>query len=262
MGYTAAMLSSYVREHVMRVFDHPHYFNVKPKEELLAAIDAGKSKFRTRDVTDYRMYEPKYMVRYKAAAAHFPEAFKGSVADIGDRNGSINTLIDSKAATVDKNNSDLESFDWDKEKLPFKDGEFDSVFCLDTLEHITDIHSSFDDLLRISRDHVVVSLPNCWKKTPKEIWRGRGMRNSYGLPVEKPMDRHRWYMNTEDIEDFYFYNAKKNGFETVGLMYFAPKIASWHALYPLLRLLLPERHFKNLVVTTVFVHLRRKAKSA
>ncbi len=253
------MLSSYVRTHILGYFANEHYFNSKPDEALLQSIDDARSAFPFRSNIDHRVYTPKNVLRYKLAQAHFADAFNGSVADIGDRNGAIREFVKGTVSTVDKNNESLTPFDWDKGPLPFKDHEFDSVFCLDTLEHIADIHTCFADLLRVSGRFAVISLPNCWKKTVKEVVRGRSVRNSYGLPVEKPMDRHRWYMNTEEIEDFIFYNARKHGYVVEGVVYHVPKTAWWHGFAYAFAALLPERYYKNFFVTNVIVKLRREA---
>ncbi len=252
------MVSDYVKTHILPLFRHEHYFNTQPVEAYLEAIDATRARFPVGSNIDYVMYMPKHMLRYKAAHKRFPEAFKGSVGDIGDRNGSINQFVEGNVATVDKNNESLDTFDWDASLLPYADGQFDSVFCLDTLEHITDIHTRFADLLRVTKKYAVVSLPNCWRKTPREMIGGRSIRASYGLPVEKPMDRHRWYMNTEEIEDFLFYNAAKNGFDVEGVLYHLPRIARWHYVLSALRPIIPERYFKNFFIANVFVLLRRK----
>lgn len=142
-------------------FRNGHYFDSMPDEELLASIDEGRKKFDVSSHIDYTNYQPKAKARYLVAKHHFPEAFEGSLSDIGDREGVLKSLTGGSVKTLDKNNPELESFDWDVSPLPFKDREFDSVFCLDTLEHITDIHHAFDDLLRISSSSVVISLPNC-----------------------------------------------------------------------------------------------------
>ncbi len=251
------MLSTYIRTHILGYFSNEHYFNTTPNESHLAAIDQARSAFPFKKNIDHHVYTPKQTLRYKLVKAHFDDAFDGSIADIGDRNGAIQEFARGDVSTVDKNNTDLALFDWDASLLPFRDRQFDAVFCLDTLEHIADVHTRFADLLRVSKKYAIISLPNCWKKTVKEMVRGRSVRNSYGLPVEKPMDRHRWYMNTEEIEDFLFYNAAKNGYLVEGVVYHVPITAWWHRIAYILANVLPERYYKNFFVTNVVVKLRR-----
>ena len=249
--------SSYVKNKILKIFQNHHYFDRQPDPKLLAAIDEGRSRLGAIGKYEFRAFQPKSVARYALVKEHFADSLSGSVADIGSRAFElISETLGVTVTGVDKNNATLASFDWDKEKLPFGDRSFDTVLCLDTLEHITDFHTAFTDLLRISRGTVIISLPNCWKSTPREILQGYSTRESYGLPVEKPMDRHRWYMNTEDIEDFMFYNAQKNGFNLTDIVYHARLTMLRHRLLSLLRHVAP-RYFKNLVVNTVFVRMCR-----
>lgn len=46
------------------------------------------------------------------------------------------------------------------DRLCFDDGAFDYV--LHVLEHLNNLYTMFYELIRISRRHVLVELPNCW----------------------------------------------------------------------------------------------------
>ncbi len=48
------------------------------------------------------------------------------------------------------------------DRLQFEDSSWDTVICLDTLEHLNNLHVMCDELFRIAREHVIISLPNCW----------------------------------------------------------------------------------------------------
>jgi hypothetical protein len=52
--------------------------------------------------------------------------------------------------------------DLENEKIPFPDNSFDCVLCLDVLEHLENIHDVFDELCRVSRLFLIISLPNAW----------------------------------------------------------------------------------------------------
>ena len=256
MAYTP---SRYVKSKILKMFENHHYFNVQPDPRFLEAIDRGRERFNARNRSEFHRFFPKDISRYMLVKEHFPQVLKGSVADIGSREfEKISSALGVSVTGIDKNNTTLASFDWDKEPLPFSNKQFDTVLCLDTLEHITDFHTAFADLLRIAKSNVVISLPNCWRRTPKDILTASSTRESYGLPVEKPFDRHRWYMSTEDIEDFMFYNAKKNGFVVSGLIYHTPTPLWRHWLLALSRFI-SNRYYKNLVVTTLFIVLSRDA---
>ena len=45
------------------------------------------------------------------------------------------------------------------EQLPFGDGEFDTVVCTHTLEHVRDIRRAIDELRRVARRRVIVVVP-------------------------------------------------------------------------------------------------------
>jgi ubiquinone/menaquinone biosynthesis C-methylase UbiE len=148
---------------------------------------------------------------------------------------------------VDKNNPSLPPFDWEKERLPYTDNQFNVVVCLDTLECINDFYAALEDLIRVVRRRVIISLPNCWRKVFKQMLKGSGAQASYGLPPEWPMDRHKWFINSEEVEDLFFYQAAKTGrFCVARLIYHMPMTIRRHRwLYPLLIRLLPERYVKK-----------------
>lgn len=49
----------------------------------------------------------------------------------------------------------------DGRDLPFEDGRFDVAVCLEVLEHMRDFRSVMQELLRVSRRGVIISVP-CW----------------------------------------------------------------------------------------------------
>ncbi|TAK91724.1 MAG: methyltransferase domain-containing protein [Burkholderiaceae bacterium] len=88
------------------------------------------------------------------------------------------------------------------ERLPFGDGEFPTVICIEVLEHLENLHRMFGELVRVSQKHLIVSLPNCWRDARRPIERGKGDFAHYGLPVEKPLDRHRWFFGYGQARTF------------------------------------------------------------
>lgn len=111
------------------------------------------------------------------------------------------------------------------DKLPFDDNEFDSVICADVLEHLENIHLIFDELCRVSNKYIIITLPNAYASIPEFI-KGKkyttdadkrkqfGKYNKfYGLPLEKPEDRHRWFFAFNEAVEFIDYNAKKHNFK-------------------------------------------------
>ncbi len=101
----------------------------------------------------------------------------------------------------------------------FKDQEFDTVLCFDVLEHLENIHLAIEELFRISKDYVIISLPNPWAEFFQVLLKGDyGDKESlkfYGLPIEKPSDRHRWFFSEMEARRFVDFYAKKCGFHVV-----------------------------------------------
>ena len=71
-------------------------------------------------------------------------------------------------------------------KLPFPDHAFDAVVCTDVLEHLDNLHQIFDELVRVSGSHLIVTLPNNWNSARVRLRRGRGAIHQYGLPLAPP----------------------------------------------------------------------------
>ena len=254
---------NYAQEKVAKRFGtNKHYNSALLIESGLESINQYKNKFTISNSATYDAFEPRPEQRYRHLAKYHRSFLVGKVIDIGSRSSELlERLTQVKASLVDKHNKDLPDWDWEKDNVPAADSSYDTVICYDTLEHIDIFHEGFTDILRLSKNNVLISLPNNWKKALNEFIKGRGRWESYGIPPEAPHDRHKWFFNTEDIEDFIYYNAaeERGNYEVVDVKYNIPKtIFRIKLLYPILQLLLPEHHFKNLFVETVFVVLKKK----
>lgn len=143
--------------------------------------------------------------RSEYVAQRFKYYLKNRVADIGCFQAPLRTLLaDCEYTGVDVAGDpdiklNLDSVD----PLPFKENEFDAVLCIEVLEHLDNLHVVFDELVRISKRYVIVSLPNCWRDARRKIEKGSGDFLHYGLPVEKPLDRHKWFFNCQQAEAFF-----------------------------------------------------------
>jgi len=108
------------------------------------------------------------------------------------------------------------------ERLPLDELSFDAVICADVLEHLENIHHIFDELCRVTRRHLIITLPNpaygLWRYLLKLNYASSGNQKLefgkflryYGLPLEKPDDRHRWFYGYDEAIEFISYRAKKN----------------------------------------------------
>ena len=102
-------------------------------------------------------------------------------------------------------------------RLPYDDRAFETVVCLDTLEHLEATHKTFDDLCRVAERYVLISLPNPWKdfwQTLRKTDYAPGVAiKFYGLPAEPPDDRHRWFFSLQEAKSFLTEKARANGFQ-------------------------------------------------
>lgn len=104
--------------------------------------------------------------------------------------------------------------------LPFSDGAFDVVCAFDVLEHLENFHLINEEIFRVAKDYVLISLPNSaseilygpfWNNLQKQSDMNRGVFSVfYGLPLARPEDRHRWWLYFQDIIRFYYYFSIKN----------------------------------------------------
>ncbi len=140
----------------------------------------------------------------------------GSVLDVGCDEAPLRNLVHQpfRYVGVDVRPDADRVVNLDRDDLPFADRHFDTVVCTDVLEHLERCHGVFDELCRVARGHVVVSLPNPLRILLASLLEGTGGRAKYyGLPARPPADRHRWFFGHEEAVEFVTARARENGFE-------------------------------------------------
>lgn len=148
--------------------------------------------------------------RARYVAQRYSHHLHGKILDVGCDTGILKTFlgpIDYTGIDINGNPDivlDLEKVDC----LPFQDQIFDCVVCTDVLEHIDNFHRIFEELIRVTRGKIILSLPNCWVNARQPIHRGGGHFSHYGLPLERPVDRHKWFFNISEI--LYFLEKKQH----------------------------------------------------
>jgi SAM-dependent methyltransferase len=137
------------------------------------------------------------------AAAHFPEVVTGTLLDVGCGGRHLAQHVGGFYAGVDRREpADLRA-DLERGALPFRDASFDSVACLDVLEHLDRPHEACAELARVARRWVLISLPNAYDLTHRwSFLRGRGLPRRYGLPESPPAERHKWTFGYSEAERF------------------------------------------------------------
>jgi SAM-dependent methyltransferase len=144
--------------------------------------------------------------------------------------------------------------------LPFRSRSFELVAALDVLEHTDRIWGAFDELCRVSRVWLAVSLPNLYGLVQRvEFVLGRRWAK-YLLPSEPIEDRHRWLIGLRESRRFVSERAARNGFQISDEVFQRPEFrrASVKFAYRLANLL-PGR---ELTTWTYFALLRRSDSRA
>lgn len=164
--------------------------------------------------TDIRYTDRAGKARY--IASKYASILGGDVLDVGcdERQLASHLPPGGRYIGVDINPRADIRLDLDRDPLPFPDASFDTVLCTDVLEHLEHCHSVFDELCRVSRSRVIVSLPNCVRSLVMGLFEGsQGRLKYYGLPLDVPKDRHRWFFGYEEAVAFVTARGQRNGFE-------------------------------------------------
>jgi SAM-dependent methyltransferase len=145
------------------------------------------------------------MGKFSGIANAFKDIWEGNILDVGCRSGNLASYLPGDQWSyygVDlsppaKTIANLEH------GLPFPDGEFSTVVALDILEHTEKIHFGFQELCRVSKRFILLSLPNTYDFLSRvRFLLGRHVSGKYGLPVEPIVDRHRWLLSWNEGRRF------------------------------------------------------------
>ncbi|MFO1022157.1 MAG: class I SAM-dependent methyltransferase [Planctomycetales bacterium] len=175
----------------------------------------------TRHLPVEYVWFPERRHRSEYIARRFGKELKGRLLDVGCDRAYLRELLSKERQDymgIDIGGTpdivvNLEQMD----RLPFEDNSFDAVVCADVLEHVDNLHFVFEELLRVTRGCAVISLPNCWAAARQPIGRGRGSFCHYGLPAERPLDRHKWFFSLTEAMAFYEAQQKKGLFREMEL---------------------------------------------
>ena len=166
--------------------------------------------------TDFRYSDRKTKAEY-VWRKYRPLLQNASVLDVGADKCYLKDHLDESTQYwgIGLGGNPDQQVDLESGVLPFKPQSFGCVLCLDVLEHIESIHAIFDELCRVSQRYVVISLPNPWANFWRMLRKGGTPGKPfkfYGLPEERPEDRHRWFFGAADASSFIECRAKKNNF--------------------------------------------------
>jgi hypothetical protein len=134
-----------------------------------------------------------------------PSMWKGRVIDVGCRNreleralaGTPTTYVGVDLSCGGDTRADVGA------GLPFADNAAGVVVALDVLEHADHLHNAFDELCRVAANDIVISLPNCYEASMRlRMLEGGPANGKYGLPLDEPADRHRWFFSFDEARRF------------------------------------------------------------
>ena len=154
--------------------------------------------------------------KFQGLVCAFPDIWYGLVLDIGCRSENLKYVLA---------NREIHYYGLDlyppadivgnlEMGLPFEDASFDTVVALDVLEHTDNIYKACNELCRVARNYVLITLPNAYEvKSRLTFLFGRGLSAKYGLPLDPPDDRHRWLFSFQEARTFTHTMAQRHGFE-------------------------------------------------
>lgn len=198
--------------------------------------------------------------RSEYVSSRFKHYLKQKVVDIGCYQAPLRDLLtDCEYIGVDMAGDPDIKFNLDTtEPLPFQSHEFDCVLCIEVLEHLDNLHFVFNELIRISKQYIIISLPNCWRDARGKIERGKGAFLHYGLPLKKPSDRHKWFFNCQQVEEFFRYQADEHGL-TIREFFVTEKPKSF-LIRGIRKLFYQGQRYNNRYVNTVWIVYEKKEK--
>lgn len=193
--------------------------------DAMPSIAATKNIFNWRDCLQRRVWWPwsrKYehpQGRGAFVANTLRQYLPGTVLDVGSGRSSdyLKTSLGAAYHSLDLASSYQfrrvpvspspdAVVDLERGELPFDDKTFDTVICTDVLEHIDNIYRAHDELFRVARRYVIISLPNNWPKLIGSFLIGRNVthRAGYGLPPQPKAfgQRHKYFFNFEEACEF------------------------------------------------------------
>lgn len=217
--------------------------------------------------TSYSYYDRKSKAKF--VWNKYKNLLKGRILDIGADQCFLKEYLkeDTYYVGIGLSNSVDIYIDLEREKIPFEENSFDCVLCLDVLEHLDNIHDIFDDICSVSKKYVIISLPNphgvFWHYLRHYNYNEHQHMKFYGLPLDKPEDRHKWFFSTEEAKKFILYRAKKSNMKIVQIDFEGVEVPKFGLVKKLIFRLFLKQYFnlisnQNLYTGTLWVVLKKE----
>jgi len=197
---------------------------------------AKKQRITSQFYTDFmytsRENKPEY-VWHK-----YEKILKGRVLDVGADNCNLRNFLPAGTEYIGIGLGDSVDIkiDFEKQRLPYEENSFDVVLCLDVLEHLNNLHEVFDQLCKITRKYLIISLPNPWVDFTGMLRSGYYKHTElpmkfYNLPIDPPVDRHKWFYGMHEAEKFLKERGQMNGMQILQLDREDPDLTLKRRLY-------------------------------
>jgi len=172
--------------------------------------------------------------------------YDGKVLDVGCGEAYLRSYI-ADYVGIDIAGDPSIYFDLEQGVLPFDDNSFDTVICLDVLEHIQAAHKIFEEIFRVSNGHVIISLPNEYTLYFRLMFLLGRSKKEFGW---FPRNQHKWLGSYNQAKEFVGFYARQCGF----VIYKDFPVFQYRRLNKLMPVL---RKFPNLFASTYWAILRK-----
>jgi hypothetical protein len=146
--------------------------------------------------------------------------------------------------------------------LPFESGSFDTCCAFEVLEHLEQFHLIADEMYRVAGSTMLISLPNAATEAVSifrdireynDVFNNGVYSKFYGLPLQPPVDRHRWWLTFEDIVRFGLNFSRTKG---CSLEFIVPD-EEFSLKRSLFRKLAGERRYLTFFCSTVWIRFTK-----
>ncbi|HXW00585.1 MAG TPA: class I SAM-dependent methyltransferase, partial [Anaerolineae bacterium] len=195
-------------------------------------------------------YMPKLLMQHYSSrveraqfiAMNFKPYLIGRVLDVGCAEAFLKKHINQYIGLDITGNPDL-LVNLEQTGLPFCDKAFDTVMCIDVLEHLDSLTKVLRDLFRVASQYVIISLPNVYALGWRlKFLRGQVLSKEYSL---LPRNRHKWLPSFTETRIFMRTQLPQNWYIKWEFGYYPP---AWWRVGPLYKTLALAH--PNLLATT------------
>ncbi|MFH1094168.1 MAG: class I SAM-dependent methyltransferase [Candidatus Omnitrophota bacterium] len=202
-------------ELLQQIKDVPEIDILFPREKFIAYAKDEPIR-NTIEHPDLYVNQIRYYTVYRFLKDNYPDIFENNttILNVGDVGGLLFEAIGKKGTSLNINpdcvafmkNKGIEAIVGDVENLKLSDSSFDFIFSFQCLEHVPNPLRALNELGRVARKAVFISIPyvnktiiynmDYWTKMQKESWQ---------IKDPKAVDGHIFEFSTEDYKNILSY---------------------------------------------------------